>query len=170
MKFPNSLILSAEVFFAFHKVRRLQCLQWIIIPLGLVCSRSFLACEALSNSRTSWMFELSGIDSFCWQCSGHCILTLIVSHNYALWTQLDPRFSRLPINKVVSNRDPANPLSLKHVSNTWRHHLFFITTCWPVWYHRIINPKKALQSTKKALQSVINISPNKESSDKAMRI
>ena len=62
-------------------------------------------------------------------------------HNYALWTQLDPRFSQSPINKVVSDYDLANHLSIKRVSNRL-YHLFFIPACWPVWYRRIINPKK----------------------------
>ena len=45
-----------------------------------------------SNSNLSQAFELSSIEAFRWQCSAHCVLTLIVCHSYALWTQPDPRF------------------------------------------------------------------------------
>ena len=91
----------------------------------------------LINSRTCWAFELSGIDFFRWESSGHHILTRIVCDNYALWTQLDPRFSQSVIKKVVSNSDSANHVSL----NMRWYHSFFTITCWPVRYHKIINPK-----------------------------
>ena len=106
---------SDLVSFAFHSVRTVVSYLiktiFFILP-GLVSRRSFSA--ASTGVRT-----IGCIDSFRWQCSSRCILTLIVCHNYTLWTQLDPRFIQSPINKAVSNCDSANHMSLKLISIMW---------------------------------------------------
>ena len=101
-----------------------------LILFGVVFSRSSSAASIQS-----------GIDAFRCQCRGHCILAFLVCHNYALWTQPDPRLRQTKscqsaIQSVTGHQNTCLKM--------WWYHLFFITTLSLVRYHRIINPKKSI--------------------------
>ena len=119
---------SALVLFVFHIVRAfvsylIETTFQYFFALSLVGLRRLLL---LSNPRTSRTCELSGIDSFRWQYSGHCILTLVVfvimryelNSTHASTNRLSAkwyllRFSQSCVPKTRINR--------------WWYHLFFIT-------------------------------------------
>ena len=77
-----------------HVSQSVCAVVWYLIRSNLLY---FLALFLVVLSRLlllipKQVFKLSGINAYGWQCSGHCILTLLISHNYVLWTQLHPCF------------------------------------------------------------------------------
>ena len=64
----------------------------LLILLGDVFGRP--SPDASQSFQNKPSVELSGVDAFRRQCSGHCILTLHLCHNYVLWTRLDPCFKQ----------------------------------------------------------------------------